>query len=1214
MAVYKPTDCNPFNGSFDIQAGSQDLPIMFECKIDTNNSKVSAYSIKIFDSENNQIFPSVNAGFSNTITFVNDLYKYYNNNFSSSIPSMNTGINGTYLRIPFVVSQKDTTAQSTVSNNQVSVSDGVLQNGNTYIWSITLYQQISKNNDGSINLPSKREYYDMSVANGTVLGSTKKRIHTAIIEDDEKVVKNLVLIDKYIQPVYIDGLVISDYEDLKQWSQVGETSEISQSGSRVLINSFDSLYGHIYPSEAAANSFSNEQITPDVSNGFRVFKNGNNSENLGAQDMVSYIINDEINETTVFGDLATKWKWNESLVNPSEGFWTEEYSVDTSEQNPEKYPLGAGIIINEGTRVILNHFTKNGVVSANNEYVGSPYNGIYYAKNIKTSVGNNMVVSDKIEQGIDSVVAIFSQYIPFDDSEFSVFVSIDGGAFQSLSPLYWSKDVTKPNTITVYTENSVLLDKNITAVAFTASTAKATNVVIYWYRAPGSATWGELSNAVIFNQSSNSNFEINSSTPYGTINKTPLMFVEEQPIKLFNTAESNKKTFTNVFPDEENNRYTINIGERVSDIISLKIGNEVVQTIDYGCDKINGILYYTPKVVSGQISEITLSYTPWIENDYTGLILYNDLESNQQRIFVRSSPIISTNMIFEKIADKNWTGISKYNKKYSYIITSQKLQNIIVDETRYQIKTFYRESDLNPFSLYASPAVKISYEYDDGTQVPPTTTFYQDIERRNFTARASYTAGEGSYVLWKSYSWILYSDKKRSVLYEKPETYDGEIFADFYGLEGGQKYVLVLIITTNSGKIITIEQNINANFAEEGNEINIPLAEGFNCDLLAVESQISVLKSVIVPRADKYIQNSGEGVLDSGTTCSAVPDAGGNFYWKDGVAVAKIENSQLVISNQNRLEYSVAANDPSLDSADTNTSDIKIPNNIEDVVVESEHVFSENYSGEIFSVSGENDRKLSVIMPSYYTGNDTDGYILNDNRNEILYRDASGKEGSLKISGVQKWQENQNNYPAWLPQNFVLPENPNIADYIYVKDETPEDGGTYRVIRSDLGGNKNTKPMKTPIISHNDFEEANYNEFQVKGSDGSYEPFNLMNTEGPFMVYGDTASIWEDYKFKKITVNGQSLWVMTEEFWYWPSKNEESKYFWYDGIPEESYETLGESSLVSQTKRAESLPERAARTNGKFSFRVSATPNMEIISSSQQYYYTKNSENKEGVI
>ena len=83
MAIYKPTDCSPFNGTFDLSA---DLPIVFECKIDTSNSPVTGYSIEIYDSNNSLVFPSGSreqGPVKSNVTYLSDLRPYVTINFSS---------------------------------------------------------------------------------------------------------------------------------------------------------------------------------------------------------------------------------------------------------------------------------------------------------------------------------------------------------------------------------------------------------------------------------------------------------------------------------------------------------------------------------------------------------------------------------------------------------------------------------------------------------------------------------------------------------------------------------------------------------------------------------------------------------------------------------------------------------------------------------------------------------------------------------------------------------------------------------------------------------------------------------------------------------------------------------------------------------------------------------------------------------------------------
>ena len=299
MAIYKPTDCNPFNGTFDIAA---DLPIIFECKVDTSNTVVTGYSIEIYDSNNNLIFPTGEKGpIASNVTYLSDLRTYFNKNFSYYVTksrNVNSGLNGTYLEIPFYVKEKDKADNSsTVSRNQMSEnSTPKLVEGQTYTWKITLYQEVENGTQKTFP-PAEEKFYDMTVANGTVIGSNEKRIQTALIDSDDKVIDNLVLIDKFVQPILIKDLKKSADPDVsydpatpKDW--VGSIPT-TFSTIRSLITGYDSSYGYIYPSTAADNAFAEGQIVPENVNGFQIFKNGNDPANLGATDMVSFIYDED---------------------------------------------------------------------------------------------------------------------------------------------------------------------------------------------------------------------------------------------------------------------------------------------------------------------------------------------------------------------------------------------------------------------------------------------------------------------------------------------------------------------------------------------------------------------------------------------------------------------------------------------------------------------------------------------------------------------------------------------------------------------------------------------------------------------------------------------------------------------------------------------------------------------------------------------------------
>ena len=102
MAVYKATYCYPFLNAVDIRVGLTDeklAPAQYlKCKVDTSNKKITGYKIRILDGNNNQIFP-----YDNQDGKISPIAELNTSTMSdvSSAKSTNSGINGTYLQIPF---------------------------------------------------------------------------------------------------------------------------------------------------------------------------------------------------------------------------------------------------------------------------------------------------------------------------------------------------------------------------------------------------------------------------------------------------------------------------------------------------------------------------------------------------------------------------------------------------------------------------------------------------------------------------------------------------------------------------------------------------------------------------------------------------------------------------------------------------------------------------------------------------------------------------------------------------------------------------------------------------------------------------------------------------------------------------------------------------------------------------------------------------------
>lgn len=964
MAIYKPTDCSPFNGTFDL---SSDLPIVFECKIDTSNSPVTGYSIEIYNSNNEIIFPGVNrmtGPIKSNVTYLKDLKEYVAANFLSLLPNLkniNSGLNGSYLEIPFYVKEIDTKVGSTVYRNQMSEnSTPNLVEGQTYTWKITLYQEVKKGNsisattDNSIFPPNDEKYYDMAVASGTIIGSNEKRIQTALIDSDDKVVDNLVLIDKFVQPIKIDRL--SGYDPSNPVTSWSGTIPKSFTTTRSLITGYDSTYGYVYSSTAEDNAFVEGQINEEMTNGFQIFKNGNNPSNLGAADMVEFIYDN--------GKFNGKMTWKTSAVKPEQSYWEQTYLVDG---NPGEifYPLkGDGyssFALTGSERIIFNNI-QDSKVQYDGIYYGSPYNGIF-------------------------------------------------------EPNFSSKKIDGETS--------------------------AYQVTVIWRRTTDAANWGTLSNKIVYCRRDGKNYEINTTAQVGEINKTPFKFVEEKPVKIFNIAAETTNTVGG--QDIENNSRIFNTSNAISSILSVinNVGVDVTKDCAFEVGK-NYIIYTSSSAIPSGLT-ISVKYIPFNIRDYTGIIFYNKRATNDSdtgRIYIRPSININKNMIFKEItttAKPTWFNINYFNKDYNYItyIGNQGF-NPEIDKTRYQIKSFYKDSDYNPFSIYKNPKIvsTISENVIDSDGV------INAITTCNFTVTSTYS--QDNYIQWKSYQWILYDSAKRTVLEKTDEQYGGEITATFYGLESQQYYILSLILQTNTGKIIEIDYVVYSNFTETAEQRDLVDAE-FDCDTLAMEASLKSLDVVLAPDADQYLSGAAIPIKIKNTVYYY--DLKSGFYKKENQAVASVDNGVLTITGQNSLDFSKSFENYAINSS-TRTGPIQI--DADEIVVEGSFDFSKDYNGDIFSVSRgeEGTSTIKVSIPEAIKSIDSDGFVaLSDDINKVQigpnsYLRIIDKTGT--VSKSKEWQNSSefHNTSIWQVGGIVPNgDRINVANFKYA--EVDNGDGTY---------------------------------------------------------------------------------------------------------------------------------------------------------------------------
>lgn len=106
MAVYKSTYCAPFLTSIDPRVAltgddATTAPIEYlQCKVDTSNKNVTGYKIRLLDGQNNEIFP----GDGND--YISPIEELQTNSLGYETRGTNSGINGTFLKIPFFQNKK----------------------------------------------------------------------------------------------------------------------------------------------------------------------------------------------------------------------------------------------------------------------------------------------------------------------------------------------------------------------------------------------------------------------------------------------------------------------------------------------------------------------------------------------------------------------------------------------------------------------------------------------------------------------------------------------------------------------------------------------------------------------------------------------------------------------------------------------------------------------------------------------------------------------------------------------------------------------------------------------------------------------------------------------------------------------------------------------------------------------------------------------------
>ena len=893
MAIYKPTNCTPFLTTFDCRIEAADDPVFFECRIDSSNRNAVGYSVTVYDENNDQVFPPNTAKEGQPpaypapdehISQVSDLRLLTGTGNaatetpfmiqSSGYSNLNTGLNGSYLKFPFFLNSSywqnstgDTDQSAFKSVNTVyydsvteklywydSTESGAtkrevpMYNGNTYKWVITLYQG---DNAGVTPIPVDKtdayKYFDMQLTAGEVMGSCDERIQTVYSEN--------VYIDYYIEPVAIN---FTSYNSPTDWSGTVTTLD-SAKNTRTRIKNIDSTYGYIYP-QFDDYAYPNDTIKRGVAQGYRVYRMGNNPDVLTTTRIVNFGTDER----------AIPFDWVDNLAEASTSYGEIKFYVPTSSRIDTQISRGGGLgnyfIINSNTISALEIPLFNFIALKSQEVSGEEESGdqqlgeevvrwflvdgatwnvntdTRILLNAQPSAGNGEDepyegASNPGDGGTRPYHAMHGQ-----TSASIVNKSDEGSAYNGIYvPRYGGSTEVTLNVWGGPENAQVQIASGITFNEYTVSLDRATDA----------DTWGEIMNKIVYVQGSGNlsggNMQtavwdeskqeyVYDSTQEGTINQTAVKFTSENPVQLYNYENTTNKDINNV-----------------------------------------GIIFYNGGEDITKPKENKLYISP-----FTGIKrgMYWIEQGNKSALEKRR-------FIIKYVDEKYWyvtydNGMANGTYPNSFTFPER--------ETPYVIKSYFRDSDENPFDLYENPTIDLkvyrdeNHTYDEDAKTsqgkyenPPKDSPYMNadgsyciiekfgssnidllrVDRRSIWVEADYN--QADFISWRSVQWFLYDGATTNGnLLQSTDTYfDGKLGHQFYGLEQNHVYTIVLVLETNSGLTLSKDIQIITDFSI-ADVSNFPFSLEYQCETQSVYMRFG-LSGFILPNLkgdeDDRVQN-----------------------------------------------------------------------------------------------------------------------------------------------------------------------------------------------------------------------------------------------------------------------------------------------------------------------------------------------------------------------
>lgn len=1181
MAVYKPTLCYPFLNSFDprlVATNTNSLPTEWlKCKIETSNKNVTGYKIKVLDQDNEVIFEG------SKISPISELQNAVYD------PNTNTGVNGTYLNIPFFQLMNEGNRHYKSYNSIYFQADRaahyLLSSGNTFFVNHP-QEDITKWKYSATKDELFYEGWDGKI-NGEVVATGE--IVCAIKAD----------IDKKVGLWYVD-----EDQTLKRYNNVGSL-ELLSSITVILKGYFENYY--IYERNGELGEYIN--LTEDGP--FVAFNEDGSTRTIDIKTdgrLYKWVIYLYQGDGKVLSEgnlpsmdyevISNNW-WDMKLSTGKILGSTPE-RIQISALDRDLLPTNQ-----EGNFVILQTRYLQ-LLDDNNNFVGSrtyvnSYDSSYghvYPK--AGSLDVTVVTSDKVTR---------CQFFKHSNNPNEIEA---GDIVQCATTMNIALDGTE-TVIDGYkiAENNRVLVKNQDTPQ--ENGIYEVHIGASWKRTSTYDTWGDFIGSLIYvsNGQTNGGKNFESLANAGgqlwvdEDNKesfTPLSFIEEQPILLF--PELLDLTVDYIVNDISTEQTTVD-GEYPS------IGDTVINIADNSIYKITYI--DSSKNITFEKSSQTLLNIKYVyvsagtSKQYSHRVI--DVQSNYQvtqdlsvarilkntetKTYISPYSELSVGHKLKILSTGEWIDIQEVNKTLWYIVheshtpfESYNAQDKRIPYT-YEVRSYFNISDENPFYLYERPYLRIgqngdvlsvseAYEYfkvaDEEFQFlyslidedadPSQDSSYEPflvktilrnaVKGRSITLEGFYTQAQQA--SWESYRWLL-ADENYNILQDTGNKYDKEMKVAFYGLANDQMeaktYYAILYVTDELGNLlINIFEFVVTSVETSSYDVNFK-AE-FSClnqsVQLTYDGIVSIYPSIDLNnnyQVSAYVEQNDSIKLNWDNSVQYVSSSM-NISGKDG----STEN-QMPTNEQNNESYSVI-NGIMYDhyylsgiyTQDKASRYLNIEtdkeDNTNDFYFYTQVHLTNDFCGDVLKIDltelneqddSETDDTYQLVIRT--TENIKDGAVASD-RGQLVF--------AIQKNGVDYVVDNGVIY-NWLNITGAQDKGYNIAKYkIQQKGAAASQKEKYSYLLLD---NDKIKTKALYFIEKNDSFINSPGDFGLlclqSGGGPVDTKVSYWNDERPLTHKVEDDSLLgeggDGFNFKVLDANGQ------EQEQYWPEQDEQS-YFW----------------------------------------------------------------------